>query len=82
VLAVSLLGATSYETYRLELVNADSHERLWSSAPLRAPSNDSFNVEVPSRAIPPGTYQVIVYGLRGNAQEQVATYTIDVLRQR
>ncbi|HXA18634.1 MAG TPA: hypothetical protein VN380_16690 [Thermoanaerobaculia bacterium] len=78
---VSLIGPTDYETYRLELVRGDSHTRVWSSDPLRATSSYSFNVEIPSRVLPPGTYQVIAYGLRGNAQEEVATYTVDVRRR-
>jgi hypothetical protein len=80
LLVVSLAGPTDYETYRLELISAHSHKRLWSSEPLRATISNSFNVEIPSRTLPPGTYQVIAYGLRGNAQEQVATYTIGVRR--
>ncbi len=80
LLVVSLVGPTDYETYRLELVSTESHKRLWSSDPLRATISNSFNVEVPSRALPAGTYQVIAYGLRGNAQEQVATYTIGIRR--
>ncbi len=80
LLVVSLVGPTDYETYRLELVSNDSHKRLWSSEPLPATISNSFNVEVPSRALPAGTYQVIAYGLRGNAQEQVSTYTIGIRR--
>jgi hypothetical protein len=80
LLVVSLVGPTDYDTYRLELLSNDSHKRLWSSEPLRATISNSFNVEVPSRALPAGTYQVIAYGLRGNAQEQVATYTIGIRR--
>lgn len=78
LLVVSLVGPTDYETYRLELVSSESHKRLWSSEPLRATISNSFNVAVPSRTLPAGTYQVIAYGLRGNAQEQVATYTIGI----
>jgi len=82
LLVVSLAGTTEYETYRLELVSGQSHKHLWSSEPLRATSSDnSFNVEIPSRALPAGTYQLIAYGLRGNAQEQVSTYTIDIRRR-
>lgn len=78
LLVVSMIGATDYETYRLELVGSDSQKRIWSSKPLRVTNSNSFYVEVPSRVLPAGTYQMIAYGLRGNAQEQVATYTIDV----
>jgi hypothetical protein len=77
---VSIIGPVDYETYRLELVRSESHKRIWSSEPLRATNSNIFHVEIPSRALPAGTYQVIAYGLRGNAREQVATYTIDVRR--
>jgi len=80
LLVVSLPGVTDYEMYRLELLNRESQKRIWSSEPLRATISNSFNVEVPSRALPAGTYQVIAYGLRGDAQEQVAIYTINVRR--
>lgn len=80
LLVVPIVGAADYEQYRLELVRGESHERIWSSAPLRPTPNNTFDVEVPSRALAPGTYQVTAYGLRGNAQEPVATYTIDVRR--
>jgi len=82
VLAVSIVGPTDYDTYRLELVDGESHERIWSSAPLRAPESNSFDVAIPSRTLTPGTYQLRAYGLRGNAEAPVATYTIDVQRPR
>jgi hypothetical protein len=78
LLVVSIIGPTDYETYRLDLVGAASNERIWSSEPLRATSRNTFDVEIPSRTLAPGTYRMIAYGLRGNAQEQVATYTIDM----
>ncbi len=77
---VSIVGSTDYETYRLELVRGPSHTLVWSSDPLRATPSSSFNVEIPSRALPAGTYQMIAYGLRGNAREEVATYTVEVRR--
>jgi len=82
LLVVSIIGPADYETYRLELVSAASHKRVWSSTPLRATTSNSFNVEIPPRALPPGSYQVVAYGLRGSAEEVVATYSIEVLRQR
>ena len=80
LLVISIVGSTEYEMYRLELVSGQSHERIWSSEPRRATPSNSFDVEIPSRLLAPGTYEVIAYGLRGNAQAQVATYTFDVRR--
>lgn len=77
-LVVSLIGPTDYERYRLELINSDSQARIWTSAPLEATNSNSFDVEVPTRALPPGTYRITAYGLRGTAEELVATYTIAV----
>jgi len=78
LLVVSLTGSTDYETYRLELIRGDSHERIWSSETLHAPHSNSFNLEIPSRLLRSGTYQMMAYGLRGSASEQIATYTIEV----
>lgn len=78
LLLVPIVGPLDYETYRLDLVRSESNARVWSSEPLRATNSNTFYIEIPSRALPSGTYQVIAYGLRGNAREQIATYTIDM----
>jgi hypothetical protein len=80
LLVVSIIGPADYDTYRLELVRGET--RLWSSKPMPATESNSFDLVVPSRLLTPGTYSVIAYGLRGNAQAQVATYTIDVIPPR
>lgn len=82
LIGFSLVGPIDYELYRLELVNNDSQKVIWTSEPLRTKSNRTFYVEFPSRILPDGTYEVAAYGLRGNAQEPVATYSIDVHRPR
>ena len=80
LLVISIVGPTDYDTYRLDLVRAESQKRLWSSEPMKTASSNSFRIAVPSRLLAPGMYQVHAYGVRGDAQEQVATYTIDVRR--
>jgi hypothetical protein len=80
LLVVSIIGPADYDTYRLELVRGET--RLWSSKPMPATESNSFDLVVPSRLLTPGTYSVIAYGLRGNAQAQVGTYTIDVVPPR
>ena len=79
---VSLVGSIDYESYRLELVRNDSQQVIWTSEPLRVMPSRSFYVEIPSRIMPDGTYEMAAYGLRGNAREPVATYAIDVRRPR
>lgn len=78
LLVVSIIGAADYDTYRLELVRGET--RLWSSEAMPATESNTFDLVVPSRLLTPGTYSVIAYGLRGNAQALVATYTVDVRR--
>ncbi|MGH9422108.1 MAG: hypothetical protein ACRD3J_19175, partial [Thermoanaerobaculia bacterium] len=50
LLVVSIIGTTDYETYRLELLR-ESHDRIWSSEPLRATTRNTFDVEIPSRTL-------------------------------
>jgi hypothetical protein len=80
LLVVSLIGSTDYEAYRVDIENPATHKVSWSSEPLHRGTRDTFNLEVPSRFLPPGTSRVVLYGLRGNAAEQAATYTVDVRR--
>jgi hypothetical protein len=80
VLTVSVIGANDYEHYLIELVRGDSQTPVWSSEPLRLPKSNAFDVEIPSRALAPGTYRIVVEGLRGTDREPVATYSVDVLR--
>ena len=82
LVVVSLVGQMDHDLYRLELVNNDSQKVIWTSEPLRPNVSGSFYVEIPSRILPEGTYEVAAYGLRGNAQEPVATYPINVRRAR
>jgi hypothetical protein len=79
LLVVSIVGPIDYDTYRLELVDG-SAQRVWSSGPLPRTESNSFNLAVPARRLRGGTYQVVAYGVRGNAEEKVATYTIEVRR--
>lgn len=80
LLLVSIVGSADYGTYRLELLRGDSQTPVWSSEPLPATRSNTFNVEIPSRALAAGTYRIVAYGLRGNAREKVAAYTFDVRR--
>jgi len=80
LLVVSIVGPADYDTYRLELVRAGSQKRIWSSGPLPATETNSFDVVVPAAVLAPGTYSIVAYGVRGNAEAPVATYTMDVRR--
>lgn len=80
LLTVSVVGANDYEHYRVELLRGDAATPLWSSEPLRLPPGNAFTVEIPSATLAPGTYRLVVEGLRGTASEPVATYSVDIVR--
>jgi hypothetical protein len=80
LLVVSIIGPADYDTYRLELLRGD--QRIWSSEAMPATASNSFDLVVPSALLAPGTYAVVAYGVRGSAQAQVATYTLDVRPRR
>jgi len=68
----------SFTAFRLEIVREGSAAPLWSSAPLPRPANDTFQLVVPASFLKPGKYQVIAYGVNGERQEKVATYSVRV----
>jgi hypothetical protein len=79
LLIVSLIGPTEFEKYRLELVTTAATPRtLWSSPLLRRPDNDTFRIVVPSAFLEPGRYQVVVWGVNGERQERMSTYSLRV----
>jgi len=79
LLMTSLINPPAFPAYRLELVEAGATPRtLWSSAALQRPANDTFQISVPRAFLPPGKYQVIVYGISGDRQERLASYSLRV----
>lgn len=79
LLIVSLIGRNDFEKYRLELTTtAASPRTLWTSPLLRRPENDTFRVVVPSAFLAPGRYQVVVWGVSGERQEALSSYSLRV----
>jgi hypothetical protein len=79
LLVVSMINPQVFEQYRLELVTAGPAPRtLWSSEPMRRPGNDTFRIVMPGGFLTPGRYQVVVWGVNGERQERLSTYSLRV----
>ena len=81
LLTLPIIGAEGYEDYRLDIHAPGQQSAVWRSDILSRPSNDAFSIIVPRHFLAsPGTYQVVLYGVRGGAEERLATYSFAVPR--
>jgi len=81
LLTVPIIGAGGYEDYRLDIHAPGKEQPAWRSGVLSRRSNDAFSIVVPSRFLAsPGSYQVVLYGVRGGGEERLATYSVRVPR--
>lgn len=81
LLTVPIIGAEGYEEYRLEIRGPVAAQPAWRSGVLSRQSNDAFTIVVPRRFLAsPGTYQVVLYGVRSGGEERLATYSLRVPR--
>ena len=78
-LIVSTSNATSFEQFRLDIVDATKpQEPLWSSPVLARSKDDLLAIVVPRKYLKPGKVQVMLYGVSGARQEPLASYTLRV----
>ncbi|HYU24719.1 MAG TPA: hypothetical protein VEO74_05915 [Thermoanaerobaculia bacterium] len=75
-LLVPLLNQQPFDSYRLEIANA-SHT-LWRSPALHANADDTFSLLVPRSFLPPGQVQIVLYGVNGAREQQLARYSLRV----
>lgn len=78
LLPLMLVNQPSFSEYRLELVDAASRRSLWKSAVLPRGDHDTASVVVPRTFLTPGRYRIVLYGVAGAREEQMATYSIRV----
>ncbi|HEX3582144.1 MAG TPA: hypothetical protein VH087_10320 [Thermoanaerobaculia bacterium] len=79
LLTVPIIGAEGYEDYRLDIHAPGAAQPAWRSGVLSRRSNDAFAIVVPRRFLATtGTYQVVLYGVRGGGEERLATYSLRV----
>jgi hypothetical protein len=81
LLTVPIIGAGGYEDYRLDIHAPGRQDAVWQSGILSRRSNDAFSIVVPRQFLASsGTYQVVLYGVRGGGEERLATYSLRVPR--
>jgi len=78
LIATPILGATPFDTYRLEIVDLTSHRSVWRRDGLSRPDSDTFAILIPRETFHPGMFQVVLYGVNGKVAEKLATYTVAV----
>jgi hypothetical protein len=79
---VPMLGAdVTADKLRAEIsdVAANSSRTAWSSPAVRRTSSGSFVIIVPRDSLNPGTYRLVVYGVTGERQEPLNSFTFRVL---
>jgi hypothetical protein len=81
LLTVPIIGSTGYDDYRLDIYAPEAEKPSWRSGALVRRSNDAFAILVPKPFLAaPGTYRIVLFGLRGSSEEQLATYSVRVPR--
>ena len=74
-------GTAVFQTYRASMRTPDDAE-VWSESSRRAAAGGELAFTIPGRAIPTNDYEITLYGLQsGKDPEEIANYTVSVLRQ-
>lgn len=81
VVAVSLLSQVDFASFRLELVKAGETRAVWRSGRMAAPADGVFRLAMRHSAIAAGDYDLLLYGINGDREELLATYSIRVPEQ-
>ncbi|MEA2488647.1 MAG: hypothetical protein QOH21_439 [Acidobacteriota bacterium] len=83
LLTAPLVSEREYPDYRLDIVEADTVLRrtIWSSRGLRHRPDDTFHILVPHAFLKPGKYRLVIYGLDGGKQDELAQYTVLVTKR-
>jgi len=77
LLAIPLIGQREYQRYRIEIVG-ERERVVWKSSALAAPEDETFMLMVSRGFLDPGKYQVVVFGVTGEVEEPLSTYSLRV----
>src|SRR5207237_231347 len=79
LLVLSTSDQTSFEQFRVEIVDAMKPQKpLWSSSARARTNEELIAIVVPRKYLKPGKVQVLLYGVSGARQEVLASYTLRV----
>lgn len=76
-LILILEGRAIWTGYEIE-IRREQGEVLWRSSALRPSPDETFNVHLPRSLTPPGTYAVVLSGVRDGERTLVETYRFRV----
>jgi len=68
---------TSHPTYALEIRSA-ADEVIWRGTGLQRSEYGTFTAALPTRLVPPGSYQLRLFGIRGSREELLQRYDVRV----
>jgi hypothetical protein len=77
MIVAPLVGPAVMDGYRLEIKN-EQRGVVWTSGPLHLRDDDTFAILVPRAFLGPGKYQVVLYGIDGAREDELATYSLAV----
>jgi len=78
-LLVPVLGTElAADKLRAEITAMNPPQTVWSGKPVPRTANGSFVILVPRDSLKPGTYRLVVYGITGERQEPLSSYTFRV----
>ncbi|MBV8543952.1 MAG: hypothetical protein JO093_05200 [Acidobacteria bacterium] len=79
LLVPSLGSDLAVDQLRAEIVDAVNPSRpIWIGKAVPRTPNGSFVILVPRESLKPGTYRLVVYGITGERQEPLNSYTLRV----
>jgi hypothetical protein len=80
LLLASLREAPQYAEFRVEIVDAGSNPPRvrWSSTTVLRAGLDTFAVVIPHAFLPPGRYEMILYGVSGSRNEKLSSFAMRV----
>jgi hypothetical protein len=80
LLVPSLGSDLAVDKLRAEIADVSNPSRtLWSSKAMPRTPDGSLVIMVPREFLKPGTYRLVVYGITGERQEPLSSYTLRVL---
>lgn len=78
VLVTPLMGSQRFADYRLAIERVPENRRIWRSGIVHPGEDDNFAILIHRRFAGRGTYRVLVHGIAGGEERQIATYTVRI----
>lgn len=81
LLVLNLAEHGAWPDYRLELLHArgrDAEPPIWRAEHLEPGHYGTFNLELPGDFLPPGDYELRLYGAENDRSELLARYRLDI----